>query len=168
MSATLNYFAFVDNLYSTVGSSIDINYWFLPPCHAEIETTMVSLTIILSACRTVDSRWAIVITVPVKWARKPSAWYTHTNNWTLYRNVTVILYLHFDLNPSTADCTIFSLWESSADVDSSNKSARGDRIRALAMATLCFCPPLNSAPRSPTYFRIGSWSMYQLSSIPAY
>ena len=44
----------------------------------------------------------------------------------------------------------FSLSVSSADVASSNNNTLGSRIRARAMAILCFCPPLNFAPLLPT------------------
>mmetsp|Transcript_25282 Transcript_25282/g.58233 ORF Transcript_25282/g.58233 Transcript_25282/m.58233 type:complete len:89 (-) Transcript_25282:47-313(-) len=39
---------------------------------------------------------------------------------------------------------------SSADVASSSNRTVGLTIRARAMATRCFCPPLNCTPRSPT------------------
>ena len=45
----------------------------------------------------------------------------------------------------------FSLSVSSADVASSSKRIFGFLISALAMATLCFCPPLNCVPLSPTF-----------------
>lgn len=51
---------------------------------------------------------------------------------------------------SNASCTIDSLSLSKADVASSSKRIFGSLIRALAMAILCFCPPLNKAPRDPT------------------
>ena len=39
---------------------------------------------------------------------------------------------------------------SNADVASSSRRISGFRTRARAMAILCFCPPDNCAPRSPT------------------
>jgi len=44
----------------------------------------------------------------------------------------------------------FSLSVSKADVASSNSKILGLRNKALAMATRCFCPPLNCVPLSPT------------------
>eukprot|EP00963_Diacronema_lutheri_P003497 scaffold285_cov330-Pavlova_lutheri.AAC.15 len=43
-----------------------------------------------------------------------------------------------------------SVAESKAEVASSHTSKRGARRNALAMATLCFSPPLSFSPRSPT------------------
>ena len=71
---------------------------------------------------------------------------------------------------SSADCTVASLAESRAEVASSSSRMRGFRTSALtpatnlvdmfaqikfmyvhlAMAILCFCPPLSWAPLSPT------------------
>uniref|UniRef100_A0A1L8D777 Uncharacterized protein n=2 Tax=Nyssomyia neivai TaxID=330878 RepID=A0A1L8D777_9DIPT len=50
---------------------------------------------------------------------------------------------------SSASCTIFSLSISRADVASSSRRIRGFRMRALAMATRCFCPPESCVPLSP-------------------
>jgi hypothetical protein len=49
-----------------------------------------------------------------------------------------------------ANIQTFSLSVSSADVASSNKSILGLRIKARAMAILCFCPPDINVPLSPT------------------
>lgn len=46
--------------------------------------------------------------------------------------------------------TMCSLSASKALVASSRIRTRGCRTRALAIATLCFCPPDNCAPFSPT------------------
>ena len=51
---------------------------------------------------------------------------------------------------SNASCTSDSLCASRADVASSSSSILGFRIKARAMAILCFCPPLNWDPFSPT------------------
>ncbi len=55
-----------------------------------------------------------------------------------------------DLALSKAAWTTDSLWVSRADVASSRSRISGFRTRALAMAILCFWPPDNWAPRSPT------------------
>ena len=47
-------------------------------------------------------------------------------------------------------CTINSLVLSKAEVASSSNKIFGSLINALAIATLCFCPPLNCSPPSPT------------------
>ena len=44
----------------------------------------------------------------------------------------------------------FSLSVSKAEVASSSNSIFGSRIKARAMAILCFCPPDISVPLSPT------------------
>ena len=67
-----------------------------------------------------------------------------------------------DFTLSKADCTIASDSVSSAEVASSNNKILGFLTRALAIAILCFCPPLNWAPLSPTsvsyfYNNKGSW-----------
>mmetsp|Transcript_12952 Transcript_12952/g.26811 ORF Transcript_12952/g.26811 Transcript_12952/m.26811 type:complete len:97 (-) Transcript_12952:431-721(-) len=49
-----------------------------------------------------------------------------------------------------ASITIFSLLESSAAVGSSRSKTSGDRIKALAIATRCLCPPDRVRPPSPT------------------
>merc|ERR1712192_208353 len=51
---------------------------------------------------------------------------------------------------SKATFTSYSLAESRADVASSRSKRPGCLIIALAMATLCFCPPLSITPLSPT------------------
>lgn len=51
---------------------------------------------------------------------------------------------------SSAACTMVSLSASRADVASSSRRILGLRTRALAMAILCFCPPLSWVPLSPT------------------
>mmetsp|Transcript_9667 Transcript_9667/g.18410 ORF Transcript_9667/g.18410 Transcript_9667/m.18410 type:complete len:102 (-) Transcript_9667:1824-2129(-) len=51
---------------------------------------------------------------------------------------------------SIAVWTIFSDSLSSAEVASSRMRTEGLRIRARAMATLCFSPPLSLPPRAPT------------------
>ena len=52
---------------------------------------------------------------------------------------------------SSAFCTIFSLWVSSADVASSSSSRRGFRIRARATAMRCRWPPENCRPLEPQF-----------------
>mmetsp|Transcript_36007 Transcript_36007/g.120469 ORF Transcript_36007/g.120469 Transcript_36007/m.120469 type:complete len:99 (+) Transcript_36007:333-629(+) len=89
------------------------------PCST---TTPRSTTAILSACRMVLSRWAIV---------------------TVVRRC-------FCMISSIAACTTRSLVVSSADVASSSSRMAGLRTTARAIAMRCFCPPLNCAPRSPT------------------
>ncbi len=51
--------------------------------------------------------------------------------------------------PATSRLT-FSLSVSKAEVASSNNRILGLRTKALAMATLCFCPPDSCVPLSPT------------------
>ena len=51
---------------------------------------------------------------------------------------------------SRASWTIFSDLLSKAEVASSNSNIFGFLTRALAIATLCFCPPDNWVPLSPT------------------
>mmetsp|Transcript_1233 Transcript_1233/g.1447 ORF Transcript_1233/g.1447 Transcript_1233/m.1447 type:complete len:125 (-) Transcript_1233:1811-2185(-) len=46
--------------------------------------------------------------------------------------------------------TLLSVLESSADVASSSNTIGGSFNRHRAMATLCFSPPLNFSPLSPT------------------
>ena len=46
-------------------------------------------------------------------------------------------------------CTIFSDSESRALVASSKIKIEGSFTMALAIAILCFCPPLKVTPRSP-------------------
>jgi len=53
---------------------------------------------------------------------------------------------------SRACCTISWLFSSKAEVASSNIRMRGFRIRALAIATLCFYPPDSLLPRNPHSF----------------
>mmetsp|Transcript_13653 Transcript_13653/g.28822 ORF Transcript_13653/g.28822 Transcript_13653/m.28822 type:complete len:94 (+) Transcript_13653:215-496(+) len=50
----------------------------------------------------------------------------------------------------SASTTTFSLFESRAAVGSSRRSTSGDLTNALAMATLCLCPPDSVLPPSPT------------------
>nr|ACR34457.1 unknown [Zea mays] len=78
------------------------------------------MTATVSALLTVESRWAITRTV-----------------------------LPF-IKESIASCTRYSLSASRALVASSRRSTRGFISKALAMAILCFCPPDNLIPRSPT------------------
>ena len=47
--------------------------------------------------------------------------------------------------------TKFSLWASNALVASSKIKILGFLIKALAIATLCFCPPESCEPLSPTF-----------------
>ena len=64
-----------------------------------------------------------------------------------------IIYLiidYFFVTLSNASWTICSLWESRADVASSNRRIFGSRITALAIAMRCFSPPDNWVPLSPT------------------
>mmetsp|Transcript_10620 Transcript_10620/g.17846 ORF Transcript_10620/g.17846 Transcript_10620/m.17846 type:complete len:100 (-) Transcript_10620:325-624(-) len=51
---------------------------------------------------------------------------------------------------SMASCTFSSFFLSRAEVASSNKRTRGFLTKALAMATLCFCPPESWPPAWPT------------------
>mmetsp|Transcript_20137 Transcript_20137/g.59352 ORF Transcript_20137/g.59352 Transcript_20137/m.59352 type:complete len:99 (+) Transcript_20137:237-533(+) len=89
------------------------------PCST---TTPRSTTAILSACRMVLSRWAIV---------------------TVVRRC-------FCMISSIAACTTRSLSLSSADVASSSSSTAGLRTMARAIATRCFWPPESMPPRRPT------------------
>lgn len=57
---------------------------------------------------------------------------------------------HTSLTLSRASCTTASLSLSNADVAISSSRIRGFRIRARAIAILCFCPPLIWPPPSPT------------------
>lgn len=62
----------------------------------------------------------------------------------------------------------FSFSASKADVASSNSRIFGSRIRALAMATLCFWPPDIWIPRSPTmvsYRYAAHYTAYLYSSL---
>ncbi len=51
---------------------------------------------------------------------------------------------------SRACCISYSVWVSTLLVESSMMSILGFFRRALAMATLCFCPPERVTPLSPT------------------
>mmetsp|Transcript_2085 Transcript_2085/g.4220 ORF Transcript_2085/g.4220 Transcript_2085/m.4220 type:complete len:106 (-) Transcript_2085:1485-1802(-) len=51
---------------------------------------------------------------------------------------------------SMAPCTSSSLWASRALVASSKSNMLGSTSKALAIAILCFCPPLSLTPLSPT------------------
>lgn len=51
---------------------------------------------------------------------------------------------------SSASCTTFSEFESSADVASSSSRMRGFRSSARAMAIRCFWPPDSCEPLPPT------------------
>mmetsp|Transcript_8715 Transcript_8715/g.10925 ORF Transcript_8715/g.10925 Transcript_8715/m.10925 type:complete len:127 (-) Transcript_8715:693-1073(-) len=69
--------------------------------------------------------------------------------------------LSLEIMLSMASCTMASDSASSALVASSSRRIFGRRTSALAIAILCFCPPLSWTPRSPTsvsYF-IGRLSM---------
>ena len=61
-----------------------------------------------------------------------------------------IIVVRPNLALSNAACTIASLSLSKADVASSNNNIFGFLINALAMAILCFWPPDNWPPLSPT------------------
>ena len=50
----------------------------------------------------------------------------------------------------SSDCMIFSDFESSAEVASSNMRILGSFKIARAIATRCFSPPESLSPRSPT------------------
>mmetsp|Transcript_23442 Transcript_23442/g.60301 ORF Transcript_23442/g.60301 Transcript_23442/m.60301 type:complete len:175 (-) Transcript_23442:614-1138(-) len=89
------------------------------PCSS---TRPTPTTAILSALRTVESRWAITMVVV----------------WCCLRSL------------SSAACTIRSDSLSSADVASSSSSTDGRLSRARAIATRCFCPPESCPPPWPT------------------
>ncbi|VFQ73563.1 unnamed protein product [Cuscuta campestris] len=90
------------------------------PCEPISLTWPFCTTAIMSAFRMVDRRWAIVIVV------RP------------------------DAALSKASCTDRSDSVSSALVASSRRKIFGALIMALAIATLCFCPPDICTPLSPT------------------
>mmetsp|Transcript_11059 Transcript_11059/g.36308 ORF Transcript_11059/g.36308 Transcript_11059/m.36308 type:complete len:99 (+) Transcript_11059:265-561(+) len=90
------------------------------PCST---TTPRSTTAILSACRMVLSRWAIV---------------------TVVRRC-------FCMISSIAACTTRSLVVSSADVASSSSRIAGCLMTARAMAMRCFWPPDSLPPPRPTW-----------------
>mmetsp|Transcript_83665 Transcript_83665/g.167577 ORF Transcript_83665/g.167577 Transcript_83665/m.167577 type:complete len:99 (+) Transcript_83665:2134-2430(+) len=79
-------------------------------------------TTILSALRMVESRCAMMI---------------------------VVRFFSFS-SPSSAACTTFSEFASSALVASSKIRIEGSRTTARAIAIRCFCPPDNWTPFSPT------------------
>mmetsp|Transcript_38508 Transcript_38508/g.115530 ORF Transcript_38508/g.115530 Transcript_38508/m.115530 type:complete len:137 (+) Transcript_38508:251-661(+) len=66
------------------------------------------------------------------------------------RCVTMSMHLVVSMAFVSASTTTFSLLESRAAVGSSKRSTSALRIRLLAMATLCLCPPLSVRPPSPT------------------
>mmetsp|Transcript_16161 Transcript_16161/g.23734 ORF Transcript_16161/g.23734 Transcript_16161/m.23734 type:complete len:112 (-) Transcript_16161:1507-1842(-) len=78
------------------------------------------MTMIWSACRMVDRRWAM--TRVVRLAR----------------------------SLDSACCTEISVRVSRADVASSKSTTGGSFSRHRAIATLCFSPPDSFSPRSPT------------------
>mmetsp|Transcript_16049 Transcript_16049/g.23738 ORF Transcript_16049/g.23738 Transcript_16049/m.23738 type:complete len:81 (+) Transcript_16049:2527-2769(+) len=80
------------------------------------------MTAIISAFRIVERRWAI----------------------------TIVVRFCLATTVSKASCTINSDSLSKADVASSNNKILGFETRTRAIATRCFCPPLNCAPLSPT------------------
>lgn len=89
--------------------------------HLPLSTISPSLrTSISSACIIVESRWA---------------------------TMTVVLFLQTWFR---AACMLRSVWVSRALVASSNKTTEGDLSIVLAIATLCFSPPLSFKPLSPT------------------
>ena len=79
------------------------------------------ITYILSAFWIVDSLWAIAIVVLPDATLSNAAWTTASEVW------------------------------SKADVASSNNNIFGFRISALAIAILCFWPPLSWVPLPPTW-----------------
>mmetsp|Transcript_16711 Transcript_16711/g.38415 ORF Transcript_16711/g.38415 Transcript_16711/m.38415 type:complete len:129 (-) Transcript_16711:57-443(-) len=92
-------------------------------CFPVSTTSPFSTTAIMSALRIVERRCAITIVV-----RPP-----------------------FSSSSSSASCTICSDSLSRADVASSRSKIFGFLTNTLAMAILCFCPPDNWAPLSPTF-----------------
>mmetsp|Transcript_6397 Transcript_6397/g.24831 ORF Transcript_6397/g.24831 Transcript_6397/m.24831 type:complete len:221 (-) Transcript_6397:1334-1996(-) len=78
------------------------------------------ITTMRSASRTVERRWAMMITVRSAMVRSIACW------------------------------TKYSLSASRADVASSSRRIFGSHNSARAMATRCFCPPLRCTPFSPT------------------
>lgn len=68
----------------------------------------------------------------------------HSSTWSYTMNSD------FQQTLLSASCTMASLSLSSAEVAMSKSKILGFRTRALAMATLCFWPPLIWPPPSPT------------------
>mmetsp|Transcript_17933 Transcript_17933/g.38703 ORF Transcript_17933/g.38703 Transcript_17933/m.38703 type:complete len:120 (-) Transcript_17933:250-609(-) len=64
--------------------------------------------------------------------------------------VTINIHRVLSIADLRASTTTFSLLESSAAVGSSSNNTSGNRTRALAIATLCLCPPESVLPPSPT------------------
>mmetsp|Transcript_6477 Transcript_6477/g.16079 ORF Transcript_6477/g.16079 Transcript_6477/m.16079 type:complete len:244 (-) Transcript_6477:1980-2711(-) len=105
---------------------VTISSLYLPPstlkscsCDPLSSTLPASITKMMSACRIVDRRWAMIMEV------LPAS--------------TVL----------SAPCTAFSLSVSNALVASSSSMIEGFFIAARAMAILCFCPPDSCTPLSP-------------------
>jgi hypothetical protein len=69
---------------------------------------------------------------------------------SLCATITVVLPI---MTRSRASCTLFSDSASRALVASSNKRIDGFLTIARDIAILCFCPPDNCIPLSPTYKR---------------
>jgi len=81
---------------------------------------LLLITIIISECRKEDIRWAIII---------------------------VVFALRISIKRSKI---CLSVLVSTAERASSKIKIRGLVSKALAIATLCFCPPERVKPRSPT------------------
>mmetsp|Transcript_14830 Transcript_14830/g.32579 ORF Transcript_14830/g.32579 Transcript_14830/m.32579 type:complete len:160 (-) Transcript_14830:2744-3223(-) len=64
--------------------------------------------------------------------------------------ITIVVRSWLSIRTSSACCTTFSESLSSAEVASSRSRTFGLLTIARAMAILCFCPPLNPPPPSPT------------------
>mmetsp|Transcript_4840 Transcript_4840/g.7183 ORF Transcript_4840/g.7183 Transcript_4840/m.7183 type:complete len:97 (-) Transcript_4840:1933-2223(-) len=70
---------------------------------------------------------------------------------TVLRRWAITMVVQCCINTSRALVTRNSDSASRADVASSRRRIVGFISIALAMATRCFCPPLNCTPRSPTW-----------------
>ena len=88
------------------------------------------ITISVSACRTVERRWAITIVVT-----EPSSFFIRSIDF----------------------CTSYSFFLSRAEVASSKISRRGFLIKARDKAILCFSPPESWLPPAPVYVSIPSF-----------
>mmetsp|Transcript_3756 Transcript_3756/g.7570 ORF Transcript_3756/g.7570 Transcript_3756/m.7570 type:complete len:128 (-) Transcript_3756:1071-1454(-) len=77
--------------------------------------------------------------------------------------ITVVFLPFKDSIDPIAELTACSLSASKADVASSNKTIGACLSKTLATATLCFCPPLNLIPLSPTSVSTPSGNVFAKS-----
>lgn len=68
----------------------------------------------------------------------------------VYNLWAILIVVLLSIILSKHSTTFFSFYESNAEVASSSKSIVGFRSIALAIASLCFCPPDIEPPFTPT------------------